>query len=351
MSDFSAKFHSYDTLDFSTPSFRPPGADSLSSYTSNSTPLAEAEHLKSVFTEHSVKGIDQATWHPSAPIQSQVLANLPITHHYLTDPRQESYDCLHQELMFGECGMRGPGHKSPKFKLGLAALMRYYSPGANNAGYQATCDDPTWDRINETWQFIGTLITKPGMAEGSDTGGGNKRATKDDAVVAANVALTMDIWAFQSFTPELDWRSNSTSVHPDSQPNAPGSKLGEHLFICWRRVRDPDVSVVTSGQKRQRVEGQERFHWEPVPVSCTSSLPPYYTYNSDPRGRDTAGWHEWHGGFWHIGTYQLTTMRANNSTGKNFPALARDYLYAKDGVRAFGAYQQLRKIEICVKRT
>lgn len=333
MSFFSADLHAYDRLDMQAPPYRP-AVPNFGSSTDGSIGDADQEQLKGVFLDNNVFGIDAATWKSSAPggVASQVVANIPITHHYLVDSRYRTYDVLPDELVFMETNNGGSDAKAPRYKLGVAAMNRWLDVGG--VGYEKLINERTAPLWLNTWQFRGVQITIPSAKDdiGSIPG---KRNAKDEALVVANTARTNDIWAYQAYQQPGDAMRN---------PNADGARFGDHLFLLLRRVPDRILPIYSA--QRVLVNLQEpRWHWQVAPFSGPCCKPPECVYKGlrDFPGQPNT---TWYGTYIHVGNYAQTYLRAASNTGKDFPTLASRYLFSKDGVDAFRAYEQLRRIEI-----
>lgn len=320
-------FHSYSGSNLQPPPFHP--ASTNGGFTSGSRD-SDGEQLALHFLEGNVAGIRGVTYRPVAPagMAMQTLANLPITAHYLADPNAQDYDVLMDELVFLETQPRSVNHHIVKKKLGLSAMMRWLRKGGKGYEQMINHHDMSW--WGEQWSDPFVQITRPG----SDNATRGKAATTDEAVVAANIARTIDIWCFQMYGQNgKQWQI----------------KHGDHLSLISRREKDHKLPVYDCNRVIPNLQ-DATWHWEILPISHSTAAPAPALYQSPPAGlwtRESKDW--WHGRYWHLGSFHITLSRANNIE-TNFPDLARQYLYAETGVEAFSVWKKMRKVEILLKK-
>jgi hypothetical protein len=330
---FSSLFHSYDGSDLTPPTWQPAGTSF--NPTSGSTSESDQQQLSLVFLDNNDCKITGATWKPSAATSTQTVTNIPITQHYLVANKYaEPYDVLKDEIVFNEIGHKGPDKNIPLRKLGLSAINRWLNIGGN--GYEVMKFERTMRTFMALWACRGIQITTPKV---DDTSNGSKG--KSEAVIVANSARTMNIWCFQA-CPSDDSTANGVD---NSAWWANGPAYGDHLFLVGRRAADKTMPIY-SAQRRLVNLQDPTFHWEIVPVSHAGRTPPEATYTSYGNSRDSPSWT---GMAIHVGYYQQTTMRASNDTEKNFPVIAKKYLFAQKPIDAFNSWRSLQKIEVVMR--
>lgn len=291
---------------------------------------AEAEQLALHFLDGDVSLVaGGVTWKPAPPggMAVQTLANLPITVHYLASDKCEPFDILMDEIVFTEAANSSINHYQTKFKMGLAAIQRWLRPGGK--GYPEFLNKRTFDAFAQFWSCPWIQITRPGTA------GEDKGQNKDEAMVAANIARTRNIWAFQQYN------EGATAKAPPM-----GLRFGDHLFLLSRRVKDQELPIWKAPPRIRHLQ-DPTWHWEIVPYAHEMSIPPFLAYNSgfsclwDPNS--------WSGSFEHLGTYHIT-LEQERPLPRNYANLARQYLFADTGKVGFEAWKKLAKIELLMKR-
>jgi hypothetical protein len=288
----------------------------------------DAEQLAVTFCEGDVSLVNP-TWKP-VPIGGMAVrprANIPITVHYLASQKCEPFDILMDEIVMTEAADSGSNFRETKFKMGIAAINRWLSP--RGLGYADFLNRHTFDTFAEDcWSNLWVEITKPSK---------DSTANKDESMVCSGLARTRNMWSFQQYVEGA----------PADQAPAIGLRPGDHLFLLARRRRDEMLPVWNARRTLTNLQS-DKWHWELVPHACQNPIPAYLTYNSEFMGMYDGN--QWSGRFFHVGTY-LRTVEQERPNARNYPNLARQYLFADSGKIGYESWVKLQKIEVVMRRS